>query len=74
MRLTIVGVHVDGLAETQAEPVQFWTQDFDSNVTSCSTGKKKNKQTKDQQMYQHTSGDKLNNEWGSESALTLRRG
>lgn len=43
MGLTIVGVHVDGLAETQAQPVQFWTQDFDSNVTSCSTGMKTKK-------------------------------
>lgn len=70
MGLTVVGVHVDGLAETQAQPVQSWTQDFDSNVTGCSTGLK----TKDQQMHQYTSGDKLNNEWGSESVLTLRHG
>lgn len=46
MGLTIVGVHVDGLAETQAQPVQFWTQDFDSNVTSCSTGMKTKKKKK----------------------------
>lgn len=38
--LTVIDVCVDGLAETQAQSVQFWAQDFDGNVASSSTAMK----------------------------------
>lgn len=41
--VTVIGVQVDGSAETEAQSVQLRVQHSDSNITSGSTG---NKQTK----------------------------
>lgn len=64
---TVIGVQLDGSAETEAQSVQLRAQHSDSNIASCSTG---NKPTKKKRVREHPKGDLMRSVGTDERSYT----